>query len=183
MGHTHGCEPRLTVFFGHGGDCCRTSWRQRSVASPARCSRRTTPPAPWRWSCSAVALIPGCDGASISVVIGRKKVDAEAASGRTASRSRCPAGADWARAVPGRGLRAQTVRVPDIASATRRPDFTPCALAAGVPGMMSLQLFVELGALSLSSRAPGPSTTSPSTSECCSQLRRAGLLGRATAGA
>lgn len=103
----------------------------------------------------AVALIPGCDEASISVVIGRKQVDSEAASGEL------PRAVDALQERTGQGpcldaaYEHKTVRVPDMASETRWPDFTPRALAAGAAGMMSLQLFVEgddLGALNLFSR-------------------------------
>jgi len=106
---------------------------------------------------SAVALIPGCDEGSISVVVGRRAVMSHAPS------------SDLARIVDdlqeslGQGpcldaaYEQETVRVADMASETRWPKFTRAALAAGAAGMLSLQLFVEgdnLGALNLFSRTP-----------------------------
>ena len=104
---------------------------------------------------NAVALIPGCDEGSISVVLGRQKVHSEAASGEL------PRVVDALQERLGQGpcldaaYEHTTVRVPDMAAETRWPDFTPGALAAGAAGMMSLQLFVhgdDLGALNLFSR-------------------------------
>ena len=51
-----------------------------------------------------------------------------------------------------------TVRVADMASEQRWPQFTARALEAGAAGMLSFQLYVEgdnLGALNLFSRRPG----------------------------
>jgi len=110
---------------------------------------------------AAVALVPGCDEASISIVLGRRKATTDAASG------------DLPRAVDALQERLQqgpsldaaylhaTVRVSDMATETRWPLFTPAALAAGAAGMLSLQLFVkgdDLGALNLFSRRAGAFT-------------------------
>lgn len=104
---------------------------------------------------NAVALIPGCDEGSISVVLGRKRVTSEAASGEM------PRVVDALQERVGQGpcldaaYEHTTVRVPDMAVERRWPQFAAGALAAGAAGMMSLQLFVEgddLGALNLFSR-------------------------------
>lgn len=110
---------------------------------------------------AAVALVPGCDEASISVVLGRRKVTSEAASG------------DLPRAVDALQERLQegpcldaaylhtTVLVADMATETRWPRFSRGALAAGAAGMLSLQLYVkgdDLGALNLFSRRAGAFT-------------------------
>ncbi len=104
---------------------------------------------------AAVELVPGCDEASISVVIGRQKAFSQAASGDL------PRAVDELQESLGEGpcldaaYEHESVRVPDMASETRWPTFTPAALAAGAAGMLSLQLYVEddnLGALNLYSR-------------------------------
>lgn len=107
---------------------------------------------------AAVALIPGCDEGSISVVLGRREVTSHAPSG------------DLARVVDGlqgscgdgpcldAAYHHETVRVADLSTETRWPLFTQAALKAGAAGMLSIQLFVEgdnLGALNLFSRTPG----------------------------
>ena len=106
---------------------------------------------------NAVALIPGCDEGSISVVLGRQKVHSEAASGDL------PRVVDALQERVGQGpcldaaYEHTTVRVPDMSSERRWPDFTAGALEAGAAGMMSIQLYVEgddLGALNLFSRQP-----------------------------
>lgn len=110
---------------------------------------------------AAIAVVPGCDEASISVVLGRRKVTSEAASG------------DLPRRVDALQQRFQqgpcidaayehvTVRVADMASEKRWPRFSPAALAGGAAGMLSIQLYVEgddLGALNLYSRSAGAFT-------------------------
>lgn len=104
---------------------------------------------------SAVELVPGCDEASISVVLGRRKVTSEASSGRL------PTAVDalQERLQQGPCLDAAylhaTVRVSDMATETRWPLFTQAALTEGAAGMLSLQLYVkgdDLGALNLFSR-------------------------------
>ena len=107
---------------------------------------------------AAVALIPGCDEASISVVMGHKKAFSQAASGDL------PQAVDALQASLGEGpcldaaYEQESVRVPDMASEARWPRFSAAAAAAGAAGMLSLQLYVEddnLGALNLYSRTPG----------------------------
>jgi len=104
---------------------------------------------------SAVELVPGCDEASISVVLGRRTVSSEAASGDL------PAAVDalQERLQQGPCLEAAylhtTVRVADMATETRWPLFTQAALAEGAAGMLSIQLYVkgdDLGALNLFAR-------------------------------
>lgn len=106
---------------------------------------------------AAIELVPGCDEASISVVLGRKKARSEAASGQL------PILLDELQeAVGGPCMDAayeqETVRVADMATEQRWPRFTQGALEAGAAGMLSFQLYVEgdnLGALNLFSRTAG----------------------------
>lgn len=107
---------------------------------------------------AAVALIPGCDEGSVSLVFGRRKVTSEAASGQL------PAIVDRIQEELHEGpcidaaYLELTVRVSDMAAETRWPAFSPRALAAGAAGMLSFQLYVEdddLGALNLFSRVAG----------------------------
>lgn len=106
---------------------------------------------------AAVELIPGCDEGSISVVISRRKVSSQAASGGL------PSVVDALQESLGEGpcldaaYEQMTVRVPDLASEQRWPRFSPAAAAAGAAAMLSFQLYVEgdnLGALNLFSRTP-----------------------------
>ena len=107
---------------------------------------------------AAVQLVPGCDEASISVVLGRRHVTSEAASGEL------PTIVDELQEGLGEGpcltsaYEHLTVRVPDMAGDDRWPRFTAAAVDAGALGMMALQLYVEgddLGALNLFSRTAG----------------------------
>jgi GAF domain-containing protein len=107
---------------------------------------------------AAVELIPGCDDGSLSIVIGRKSVSSQSASSGLANE------VDRLQQSTGQGpcLDAaydhETVSVPDMATETRWPLFTPLALEAGAAGMLSFQLYVEgddLGALNLFSRTAG----------------------------
>jgi transcriptional regulator with GAF, ATPase, and Fis domain len=106
---------------------------------------------------AAVVLIPGCDEASISVIIDRRHVTSDTATGDL------PRQLDelQERLNQGPCLDAayveETVRVADMATETRWPEFTAAALEAGAAGMMCLQLYVEgdnLGALNLFARTP-----------------------------
>ena len=106
----------------------------------------------------AVALVPGCDEGSISVVLGRKRVTSEAASGDL------PRIVDELQETLGQGPcldavhKQQTVRVSHMASDQRWPLFAPRAAAAGCAAMLSFQLYVaedNLGALNLFSRTDG----------------------------
>lgn len=104
---------------------------------------------------TAIFLIPGCDEASVCVVQGRGSVTAAAPSGELSrlvdaiqERFQQGPGLDAAR-------KRATVRVCDMATETRWPQFTRAALAQGLEGMLSIQLYVEsqdLGALNLFSR-------------------------------
>lgn len=107
---------------------------------------------------AAVELIPGCDEASISVVIGHAKTTSRGASGDL------PRLVDELQERLGEGpcldaaYQHESVRVPDMASESRWPRFTAAASAAGAAGMLSFQLYVEgdtLGALNLYSRTAG----------------------------
>ena len=104
---------------------------------------------------AAVELIPGCDEGSISVIISRRKVSSQAASGDL------PVVVDALQEGLGEGpcldaaYEQMTVRVPDLASEQRWPRFSAAAAAAGAAGMLSFQLYVEgdnLGALNMFSR-------------------------------
>lgn len=107
---------------------------------------------------AAVALVPGCDDGSLSVIRGRKAVSSRAASSGLAGR------VDRIQESTGQGpcldsaYEHETVRIVDMATETRWPLFTPLALEAGAAGMLSIQLFVhgdDLGALNLFSRTAG----------------------------
>lgn len=110
---------------------------------------------------AAVRLIPGCDEGSISVVLGRRTVTSEAASGEL------PRIVDALQGETGQGpcldaaYKQVTVRVSDMASETRWPLFAKRAARAGAAGMLSIQLYVEgddIGALNLYSRKAGAFT-------------------------
>jgi hypothetical protein len=103
----------------------------------------------------AVELIPGTDEASISVVTGRRHITSQAPSSELAS------DVDALQEAVGEGpcldavFQERTVRVPDMATEQRWPDFAQRASMAGAASMLSFQLFVEgdnLGALNLYSR-------------------------------
>ncbi len=105
----------------------------------------------------AVALIPGVDEASVSVVAQRRTVDSLAPTGELAAR------VDALQGEVGQGpcldavWEQQTVRVPDLAHERRWPLFARRAAEAGAGSMLSFQLFVRadnLGALNLYSRRP-----------------------------
>ncbi|GAC1611520.1 MAG: GAF and ANTAR domain-containing protein [Mycobacteriales bacterium] len=110
---------------------------------------------------AAIALVPGCDEASISVVLGRKTVTSDAAS------SDLPNLVDALQERLGQGpcldaaYEHTTVRVADMAAETRWPQFTGGALDLGAAGMLAFQLYVDgddLGALNLFSRRAGAFT-------------------------
>lgn len=107
---------------------------------------------------AAIELVPGCDEASISVVLGRRKVTSEAASGAL------PAAVDALQEALQEGpcldaaYQHMTVRVTDMATEQRWPRFTQAALQAGAAAMLSFQLYVEgddLGALNLFAKHAG----------------------------
>jgi transcriptional regulator with GAF, ATPase, and Fis domain len=106
----------------------------------------------------AIALVPGVQAGSISVVTGRRHVNSQAAS------SDLPARVDELQEAVGEGpcldavYEHQTVRVENMATETRWPKFAAAAFAAGAGSMLSFQLYVEgdnLGALNLYSAEPG----------------------------
>lgn len=106
---------------------------------------------------AAVALIPGVDEASISVVIGRRDMTSQSPTGEM------PRQVDAVQAEVGEGpcldavFEHQTVRVPDMANEPRWPRFARRAVEAGALSMLAFQLYVErdnLGALNLYSRRP-----------------------------
>ncbi|MDU0314094.1 GAF and ANTAR domain-containing protein [Phycicoccus sp. M110.8] len=105
---------------------------------------------------AAVALIPGTDEGSLSVVQGRAEVSSRHATGDL------PRQVDDLQTSTGQGpcldaaFEEQTVRVPDMANEGRWPDFAPKAAQLGAASMLSFQLYVEgdnLGALNLYSRS------------------------------
>ena len=106
---------------------------------------------------AAVAMVPGVDEGSISVVTGRRNIGSQAPTGDL------PMQVDALQEETQQGpcLDAAydelTVRVTDMASETRWPEFARRASQAGAASMLSLQLYVEgdnLGALNLYSRTP-----------------------------
>ena len=121
---------------------------QREQGSPATLERVVA---------SALAMIPGAEEGSISVVSGRREVTSWAAS------DDLPAVVDALQSTTGEGpclqsiAEHETVSVPDMAGETRWPDFARRAAAAGAASMLSFQLYVEddtLGAMNLFSRRP-----------------------------
>ncbi|HWF40913.1 MAG TPA: GAF and ANTAR domain-containing protein [Acidothermaceae bacterium] len=106
---------------------------------------------------AAVDVIPGVDAASISVVLGRRRVESHAATGDL------PRAVDAIQMEVGQGpcLDAVydqcTVSVPDVAADDRWPRFSRRAAGAGAGSMLSFQLYVEgdnLGALNLYAHKP-----------------------------
>ena len=106
---------------------------------------------------AAIALIPGVEEGSISVVMSRRTVTSQHASGELPQR------VDALQEEVGEGpcldaaFQEQTVRVPDMAQEKRWPNFSQRAAEAGAGSMLSFQLYVEgdnLGALNLYSYQP-----------------------------
>ena len=106
---------------------------------------------------AAVAMVPGADEGSVSVVTARSVVGSQAPTGDL------PVQVDALQQVTGQGpcldaaFEQLTVRVADMASEDRWPQFARRASEAGAGSMLSLQLYVEgdnLGALNLYSRRP-----------------------------
>lgn len=101
---------------------------------------------------AAVALIPGAEQGSISVVRRRQEVHSEAASGEL------PRLVDSLQHELGQGpcldavFEQQTVHVPDMHTEQRWPRFSSRAFDAGTGSMLAFQLYVDgdsLGALNL----------------------------------
>lgn len=106
---------------------------------------------------AAVDVIPGADEGSVSLVIAGREVRSEAASGEL------PRLADHLMNTVGQGpcldaiYTQRTVRVPDMATEQRWPEFSAGAAALGAGSMLSFQLYVEgdnLGALNLYATKP-----------------------------
>ena len=106
---------------------------------------------------AAVAMIPGVDAGSVSVVTGRRHIGSQAPTGDL------PVQVDALQEETQQGpcldsaYVHQTVRVTDMATEDRWPQFARRASEAGAASMLSLQLYVEgdnLGALNLYSRTP-----------------------------
>jgi transcriptional regulator with GAF, ATPase, and Fis domain len=106
---------------------------------------------------AAVAMVPGVDEGSVSVVTGRRNIGSQAPTGDL------PVQVDALQMETQQGpcldaaYEQLTVRVTDMASETRWPEFARRASQAGAASMLSLQLYVEgdnLGALNLYSRTP-----------------------------
>ena len=107
---------------------------------------------------AAVAMVPGADEGSISVVTGRSRIGSRAPTGDL------PEQVDALQEETQQGpcldaaYEQLTVRVADMANEDRWPQFAQRASEAGAASMLSLQLYVEgdnLGALNLYSRTRG----------------------------
>ena len=107
---------------------------------------------------AAIALVPGAEEGSISVVARRSEVTSWAAS------DELPRRVDELQSEVGQGpcldaaFDAEVVDVPDVAHETRWPDFAERAARLGAGSMLSFRLYVsgsDLGALNLYSRTPG----------------------------
>ncbi len=106
---------------------------------------------------AATAMIPGAAEASVSTVTRGRRVDSHAASGDL------PRRVDALQKETGQGpcldalSEHRTVRVPDMATEDRWPEFAARAAALGAASMLAFQLYVEgdnLGALNLYAREP-----------------------------
>ena len=106
---------------------------------------------------AAVQIIPGVQEASISAVVGRRRVVSEHQS------SELPERVDAIQTETGEGpcldaiFEQQTVRVPDMGHEERWPRFAERAHQAGAGSMLSFQLYVEgdnLGSLNLYNADP-----------------------------
>lgn len=110
---------------------------------------------------AAVAMVPGTDEGSISVVLGRRRVMSEAPT------SDLPRLVDAVQEEVQQGpcldavYEQQTVRIPDMSVERRWPLFASRAAELGAASMLALQLWVEgdnLGALNLYASTPGAFT-------------------------
>jgi len=105
----------------------------------------------------AVGTVPGAGHASISVIKRRREVQTRAAT------DQLPRAVDSAQYEAGQGpcldslFEQETVRVADMATEQRWPDFGTRAAELGVGSMLSVQLYVDgddLGALNLIGEQP-----------------------------
>lgn len=106
---------------------------------------------------NAVALIPGADEASITVVTGRREVGSRVPSGALAAEVDRIQGALRQGPCLDSVYEEQTVRVDDMRTEVRWPAFAERACAAGVMSLLAFQLFIDgdsLGALNLYARTP-----------------------------
>jgi hypothetical protein len=110
---------------------------------------------------AAVAIIPGTEEGSISVVLGRRHITSEAPT------SDFPRQVDAIQEEVHQGpcldaaYQHQTVRITDMTTEQRWPLFAARAAELGAGSMLALQLYVEgddLGALNLFSRTAGAFT-------------------------
>ena len=106
---------------------------------------------------TAIAMIPGAEEGSISVVAARKKVQSWAAS------DDLPRTVDRLQSEVGEGpcldaiFKTEVVDVPDVAGEQRWPKFAARAAEAGAGSMLSFRLYVsgdDLGAMNLYNRTP-----------------------------
>ncbi|GAB7045652.1 GAF and ANTAR domain-containing protein [Catenuloplanes indicus] len=105
---------------------------------------------------AAVQTVPGADYAGLMVVYARRRIDTPSATDEVVQR------VDHAQYESGEGpcldamYRQQTVRLSDMATEHRWPDFSRRAVDLGIRSMLSFQLYVvagNLGALNLYSRS------------------------------
>ena len=106
---------------------------------------------------AAAETVPGADEASITAVVGRRTVQTTAATGAR------PRAVDQAQYETGQGpcltslYEQETLRLPDMHTERRWPDFAARASELGIRSMLAVQLYVQgdnLGALNLHSRQP-----------------------------
>jgi len=107
---------------------------------------------------AAVAIIPGVEAASISLVVAHRQITSQHRTGDLPER------VDAIQTATGQGpcldaaYEHEIVRVPDVAHERRWPEFAQRAYEAGAGSMLSFQLYVEgdtLGALNLYNTRPG----------------------------
>jgi GAF domain-containing protein len=110
---------------------------------------------------AATDTVPGAEYASISAIVGRREVHTRAATGEL------PRAVDQAQYDTGQGpcltslYQQQTVRLSDLATEPRWPEFAARARQVGLRSMLAIQLYVageDLGALNLHSTEPNSFT-------------------------
>ncbi|GAA3642612.1 GAF and ANTAR domain-containing protein [Microlunatus ginsengisoli] len=106
---------------------------------------------------AAVAMVPGADEGSISIVLDRRRASSQAATGDLPTLIDAIQNETQQGPCLDSAYEQQTVRVDNLATEQRWPLFSRRASEAGAASMLSLQLYVEgdnLGALNLFSRSP-----------------------------
>ncbi|WP_153040562.1 GAF and ANTAR domain-containing protein [Actinoplanes sp. TFC3] len=107
---------------------------------------------------AAVQTVPGAEFAGLTVVKGRREVETPSSTDKVVRL------VDQAQYETGQGpcleatYQQQTVRLSDMATERRWPDFSRRALAMGIRSMLSFQLYVfddNMGALNLYSHTTG----------------------------